>query len=305
MKDPYRTVFIARLDYSLTELDVTQHFQKYGIIESIKIIRDREGKSRGYGFIVFENEADANTCVNKTSRLGVKLGNRTALVDIERSRILRNWKPRRLGGGEGGRNHVKEGRVASAAATGRRVNIANNPHNQQQLYKTLIELSRGSGGNNLYESGYGYQDGFSSYTSHNSNAQWSSSSHASGYLNPGEHQQSTSVYSSYQPSSASVPHPRAHIPPTTSVFVDGGASSSLPTTSTTVSRSVAATNASPGASVSASIRDKYAKYSSTAGANNQPSTADKYAKYTSIGGGSNNSSSQQSASRSIRSIRRN
>lgn len=132
MKDPLRTVFIARLDYSLTELDISKAFAKYGMIQSIRVIRDQNGKSRGYGFIVYERNSDAQSCVDELCRSGLKLGNRTILVDIERSRILKNWKPRRLGGGQGGRGYIKEGRVLSAAASGRRTHIANNPNFGQQ-----------------------------------------------------------------------------------------------------------------------------------------------------------------------------
>ncbi|KGR12311.1 U1 small nuclear ribonucleoprotein 70kDa [Candida albicans P57072] len=141
MKDPFRTVFIARLDYNLTELDISRAFARYGMIESIRIIRDKQGKSRGYGFVVYERNTDAMNCVNDLSRTGLKLGNRPILVDIERSRVLKNWRPRRLGGGEGGRGYVKEGKVQSVAASARRIVIANNPsfntappqHDQQQF----------------------------------------------------------------------------------------------------------------------------------------------------------------------------
>ncbi|KAI5969390.1 hypothetical protein CANMA_001457 [Candida margitis] len=132
MKDPYKTVFIARLDYSLTEVDISQSFRKFGVINSISIIRDHEGKSRGYGFIVYEQETDAHACVSELSRTGIKLKDRNILVDIERSRVWRNWKPRRLGGGLGGRGYLKEGRAASAAASGRRMHIANNPTTHYQ-----------------------------------------------------------------------------------------------------------------------------------------------------------------------------
>ncbi|RLV95635.1 U1 small nuclear ribonucleoprotein 70 kDa [Spathaspora sp. JA1] len=127
MKDPYRTVFISRLDYTLSELDISPTFSKYGMIESVRIIRDKSGKSRGYGFIVFERINDAKNCVAELCRTGVVLGNRTVLVDIERGRIIRNWKPRRLGGGEGGRGYMTNGRKSSVAATARRTHIANNP----------------------------------------------------------------------------------------------------------------------------------------------------------------------------------
>lgn len=139
MKDPFRTVFIARLDYSLTELEVSKNFNKYGVIESITIVRDKEhGKSRGYGFVVYEREEDAKTCVRELASTGLKIpiegrkSTRTILVDIERGRLARNWKPRRLGGGLGGRHFTKPNlsfsNNSSAAASGRRLHLSNNPY---------------------------------------------------------------------------------------------------------------------------------------------------------------------------------
>jgi U1 small nuclear ribonucleoprotein len=132
MKDPYRTVFVSRIDYALTELDLSEKFSKFGVIESIRIIRDLNGKSRGYGFIVFEKQSDAANCVDELCRNGMKVGNRTILVDIERGRIIRNWKPTRLGGGLGGRHYTKPdvrfNKNSSAHASGRRFQVANNPH---------------------------------------------------------------------------------------------------------------------------------------------------------------------------------
>lgn len=132
MKDPYCTLFIARLDYDVTEVEVSQSFSRFGAIASIRIIRDNEGKSKGYGFVVFERDTDAATCVRELASTGIKIGPessdrkpRTALVDIERSRVIRNWKPRRLGGGLGGRGYTQPSQyhlaVASAAASGRRL----------------------------------------------------------------------------------------------------------------------------------------------------------------------------------------
>lgn len=142
MKDPYKTVFISRLDYKLTEIDISNGFNNFGPINSIKIIRDiNSNKSRGYGFIVFEKDLDAKNCVRELAATGIKLPgtSRTILVDMERGRLIRNWKPRRLGGGLGGRNYSKPEVIsgnsrfdfnpnASAAASGRRMNLSLNPY---------------------------------------------------------------------------------------------------------------------------------------------------------------------------------
>lgn len=139
MKDPFRTVFISRLDYSLTELDISKNFNKYGVIESISIIRDKKlGKSRGYGFVVFERDEDAKSCIKELAPTGLKIRienkpfTRTILIDMERGRLVRNWKPRRLGGGLGGRHYTKPSHThsnnASAAASGRRLHLSSNPY---------------------------------------------------------------------------------------------------------------------------------------------------------------------------------
>lgn len=140
IKDPYKTVFVARLYYSLTELDLSKHFNKFGTIESIRIIRNNEtGHSRGYGFVVFEREADAKNCIRELAPTGLAVDPpsgdskpRKILVDMERGRLARNWRPRRLGGGLGGRHYTSStslgARDASAASSGRRLNLSSNPY---------------------------------------------------------------------------------------------------------------------------------------------------------------------------------
>ncbi|CUM66893.1 uncharacterized protein PRCAT00004578001 [Priceomyces carsonii] len=152
MRDPIRTVFIARLDYSSTELDISKNFSKYGMIESIRIIRDKNGKSKGYGFVVFERELDAQNCVRELALRGIKIPEasgsktRTVLVDIERGRTIRNWKPKRLGGGLGGRHYtrpdVRHNSAASAAASGRTLHLKF--HHQQTPPSSYSSSSYGA-----------------------------------------------------------------------------------------------------------------------------------------------------------------
>lgn len=141
VKDPYRTVFVARIYYSLTELDLSKHFTKYGSIESIRIIRDTQtGQSRGYGFVVFERDSDAKNCIRELASTGLAVDppagskSRKILVDMERGRLVRSWLPRRLGGGLGGRGYTQisahHSRDASAASSGRRMNLSSNPYQQ-------------------------------------------------------------------------------------------------------------------------------------------------------------------------------
>lgn len=57
-KDPYKTLFVARLSYELNEDDLRREFERYGRIRDVKLIRDTENKSRGYAFIEFERSND-------------------------------------------------------------------------------------------------------------------------------------------------------------------------------------------------------------------------------------------------------
>ena len=49
---------MSRLAYTTTERELRREFDRYGPIERIAIVRDRDGKSRGYAFILFERERD-------------------------------------------------------------------------------------------------------------------------------------------------------------------------------------------------------------------------------------------------------
>lgn len=57
-----RELHLVNLDWSATEDDVEQIFTKYGKVERVRIPRDVEEKSRGFGFVVFSN---------KVCRLGI------------------------------------------------------------------------------------------------------------------------------------------------------------------------------------------------------------------------------------------
>ena len=82
------------------------HLQKYGIIKSVRIIRDIEGESRGYGFIEFDTKEDFVAAYKNANYR--KIDGSKIIVDYERGRTLLNWKPRRFGGGKGYLRMTKE-----------------------------------------------------------------------------------------------------------------------------------------------------------------------------------------------------
>ncbi|GAB7357958.1 hypothetical protein MBLNU230_g0125t1 [Neophaeotheca triangularis] len=110
--DAFRTLFVSRLDYKTDTADLQHEFGKYGPIERIRIVTNtgesetkKKGKPRGYAFVVYENEKDMKEAYKHTDNL--KIRNRNVLVDVERGRTVAGWRPRRFGGGLGGRHYTK------------------------------------------------------------------------------------------------------------------------------------------------------------------------------------------------------
>ncbi|EMR10329.1 hypothetical protein PNEG_01585 [Pneumocystis murina B123] len=105
--DPYKTLFVSRLSYKVTEQDLMREFGRYGGIERIRVVTSiKNNKPMGYAFIVFERERDMKAAYREMD--GVRIKDRRVVVDVERGRTVNGWKPRRLGGGLGGRGYTKE-----------------------------------------------------------------------------------------------------------------------------------------------------------------------------------------------------
>ena len=53
-------LFVAGLPYDMDHRDLKEMFELYGSITSAKVVMDHAtGKSKGFGFVDFENEAEA------------------------------------------------------------------------------------------------------------------------------------------------------------------------------------------------------------------------------------------------------
>ncbi|KAI9683127.1 MAG: hypothetical protein M1829_005918 [Trizodia sp. TS-e1964] len=110
--DAFKTLFVARLSYEATDSDLEREFGRFGPIERIRIVTDqneekksRKKKHRGYAFIVYEREKDMKAAYKETD--GIRIKDRRVLVDVERGRTVKGWRPRRFGGGLGGRGYTK------------------------------------------------------------------------------------------------------------------------------------------------------------------------------------------------------
>ncbi|CAG7821103.1 unnamed protein product [Allacma fusca] len=78
--DPFKTLFVARINYDTSESKLRREFESYGPVKKILMI-----------VLAAYKHAD-----------GKKIDGRRVLVDVERGRTVKGWLPRRLGGGLGG-----------------------------------------------------------------------------------------------------------------------------------------------------------------------------------------------------------
>jgi len=98
--DPFRTLFVARINYDTNQSKLKREFEEYGRIRTIRVVENtKTSKPRGYAFIEFEKERDMHSAYKYGD--GRKVDGKRVLVDVERGRTVKGWRPRRLGGGLG------------------------------------------------------------------------------------------------------------------------------------------------------------------------------------------------------------
>lgn len=96
----YNTLFVGRLAFEVTERKLLREMETFGPVKDIKLVRDKTGRSKGYGFVEYENEDDMKRAYRAAD--GMKIEGREVVVDVERGHTVPSWLPRRLGGGLGG-----------------------------------------------------------------------------------------------------------------------------------------------------------------------------------------------------------
>ena len=78
-------IFIAGLNYNMSEAELGELFAEYGEITSAKVIMDREtGRSRGFGFVEMTSDTDGQKAINELN--GAEYDQKTISVSIARPR---------------------------------------------------------------------------------------------------------------------------------------------------------------------------------------------------------------------------
>ena len=61
-----KKLFVGSLAWGTNDDTLKAHFEQAGTVASAKVITDREtGRSRGFGFVEFENDAEGQTAIDK------------------------------------------------------------------------------------------------------------------------------------------------------------------------------------------------------------------------------------------------
>ncbi len=74
------TLYVGNIYFGLSEDQLKEVFERYGKVESVRIMKDNQtGRSRGFGFVSFENDQEAELAKNELD--GAELGGRNLRVN--------------------------------------------------------------------------------------------------------------------------------------------------------------------------------------------------------------------------------
>jgi len=66
-------IYVGNLDYKVNENDLTEIFEEYGSVSSTKIIIDKfNGRSKGFGFVTMDNDAEAQKAIEELNGTAVQ-----------------------------------------------------------------------------------------------------------------------------------------------------------------------------------------------------------------------------------------
>jgi len=75
-----KKLYVGNLPFETTEEDLRELFEQHGPTTSVRVIMDRDtGRSRGFGFVEFETEANAQSALQALD--GKDLGGRALRVN--------------------------------------------------------------------------------------------------------------------------------------------------------------------------------------------------------------------------------
>lgn len=62
----FMNIYVGNLNYRIQEDDLKSVMERYGIVDSVKVIKDREtGRSKGFAFVEMQNDNDAKKAIEE------------------------------------------------------------------------------------------------------------------------------------------------------------------------------------------------------------------------------------------------
>jgi len=113
-KKPDRIVFAWGFHHKTKEEEIEAFFAKFGEIRSLTLVRDVVTRiSKGYAFVHFARSKEARrACENADGGI---LAGRPVRCQLKVGGVMMGWRPRRLGGGFGGRKESGQMRFGGVA----------------------------------------------------------------------------------------------------------------------------------------------------------------------------------------------
>jgi len=84
-----KKLFVGGITWAMDDESLSKAFEEHGTIEEANVVTERDtGRSRGFGFVTFENEEDAIAAQKAMD--GMELDGRQIRVDFANSKQKRN-----------------------------------------------------------------------------------------------------------------------------------------------------------------------------------------------------------------------
>jgi len=80
-----KKLYVGSLSYNTTEANLERFFSQVGVVDSVRIVTDRDtGRAKGFGFVEMSTDAEATRAINELN--GAELDGRALIVSEARHR---------------------------------------------------------------------------------------------------------------------------------------------------------------------------------------------------------------------------
>ncbi len=85
-----KKLFVGNINWKASEKDLETIFWEYGDLEEVVLVKDENGRSKGFGFITFTSEESASKALSELD--GLEIDGRPIFVNEARPQVKRERK---------------------------------------------------------------------------------------------------------------------------------------------------------------------------------------------------------------------